>query len=108
MTKKGIIKHKMKESGNTEARPEQIKLNKIIAKTFFDCEVRMEYPVYSDGILVAKIDVAVVTRRIAYRIMGKSHIPGDPDDLTQKERLEKLGWQVNDIWWDLNPELWHD
>jgi len=104
--KKGIINHKMKEAGNIESRPEQIRLNKIICKTFFDCEVRMEYPVLSDGILVAKLDVAVVTRRIGYRIMGKSHTPNDPDDLAQRERLERLGWQIHDVWWDINPELW--
>lgn len=104
--KKGIINHKMKESGNTEARPEQIKLNKIVRNIFFDCEVRMEYPVLSDGLLVAKLDVAVVTKRIGYRIMGESHTPDDPYDKAQKERLEKMGWMVWDIWYDLNSGLW--
>ena len=108
MTKKGIINHKMKEAGNTEARKEQIKLNKIIRSIFFDSEVRMEYKVYSDGVLVANIDVAVVDKRIAYRIMGKSHAINDPDDIEQRVRLERLGWLVHDIWWDISPELWEN
>lgn len=96
----------MEKAGNKEARPEQIRLNKLLIKSFWMDEVRMEYPVYSGGVPIAVIDIANVDKRLAYRIMGESHSSDDFGDNLQRERLEKLGWKVIDIWKDINEWLW--
>lgn len=92
----------MRRSGKTENRPEQYKLAEYFAKIHPECTIELEYKVFStDGALIAKIDVADVTGKVAYRLRSAfSYHDSRRQELLgalQKERLEKRGWIVVDI-----------
>jgi len=102
---KNWAKIKMREKGETEYRHEQFVLQEYFKVYAPQLRIEMEYPVHStDGLLLAKIDLADLTNKIAWRLDGDSHTNPDKDD-RQKKALELRDWIVIDIKkdsWDWN------
>jgi very-short-patch-repair endonuclease len=88
----------MQERGETEYRHEQFVLQnyfKIYAPRII---TEQEYKVFHEGILFAKIDLADLTNKIAWRLNGEIHTGKRAmEDEEQKELLERHGWIVLDI-----------
>lgn len=100
---KNYAAHKMREKGETEYRHEQFVLQDFMRKESPGIRLEMEYGVYStDGALVAKIDLADLDHKVAYRLDGGSHNHPNKDK-RQKEALERRGWKVIDC----KKDSWH-
>ena len=96
MTKTHHIKHQMKESGNTEARPEETALAKRLAQTYPEDDIETQYMISN----IAKPDVVNKTKKTAYFCNGEYHESRTQRlrDAEQYEKLKKLGWQVIVLW----------
>lgn len=104
----------MRKSRNTSYRPEQFKLQKYLLDNYQNLDIKMEYPIYEEknGFrkqLVAVADLYDKTNNIIYRLSSGSH-KGLRNRLKyedQKEKLEELGYKVEDIEKDSEWEwLW--
>lgn len=102
----------MRKAGKTENRPEQFKLkDHLVIQGLSPSKIELEYKVFStDGAIIAKIDVADLEHKIAYRLRGAfSYHDGRRQTLTddlQKEKLELRGWTVVDITEDSREWSW--
>lgn len=95
----------MRKKGETAYRHEQFVLQEYFKVYAPKILIEMEYPVLStDGLLLAVIDLADLTNKIAWRLDGGSHTRPSKDD-RQREALELRDWVVIDIKkdsWDWN------
>ena len=100
--KKNYAKSQMRRLNNSAHRKEQFKLQALFKEYAPNLKTEMEYSIFStDGALIAKVDFADLTNKIAYRLRkAQSYHDKYSQELydeTQKERLEARGWTVEEV-----------
>jgi len=92
----------MRKLNNSSHRKEQFILQALFKEYAPHIKTEMEYPIFStDGALIAKVDFADITNKIAYRLRkAQSYHDSyrqEHYDEVQKERLEARGWTVEEV-----------
>ena len=103
--------------GKKDYTKSELRLYKELRETWFKDlpieevidNLKTQYTVYMDGKKLAILDICIPSAKIAVRVNGGVHgvsfAPTWRDEL-QKDRLEKLGYSVMDIYEDERPDLW--
>jgi len=102
--RKSHINHNMREQGNSERRPENLRFHKLLMLGYPNDHIAMEYKIPG-----ASIDHANVTKKIAWELDGDYHITKKGQwfkDKLREERLIKDGWRVYRIKKWKHPRLW--
>jgi len=98
-----FAKHRMREIGNTQYRPEQQDMCSELRHEFPDDSITMEvwvhYEVESGRLSVAIIDIMNTTLGVCYRLNGAIHNNNRAEihDWEQRLYLESLGYLVIDV-----------
>jgi hypothetical protein len=109
--KPNYAKSQMRRLNNSDYRKEQFRFKALFKEYAPHLKIEMEYRVFStDGALIAIIDFADITNKIAYR-MRKAQSYHDSyrqelHDDKQKELLENRGWTVEEISEDTFEWYW--
>ncbi len=103
--------------GKKDYTKSELRLYKELRETWFEGvsieevldNMKMQQKIYYEGKLLAIPDIIIPSAKIIVRVQGGVHgisiAPLWRDEL-QKSRLEELGYDVLDLYYDERPNLW--